>query len=682
MLQIAHHIYKLSNLHLLYRDMRLLSFLFLFFCLFSNGHALNEKQIVLLDSLNASYQQSTDDCKKASILMECVEIVYAFNRDSVLELCSLAIDLVKDSKDSLCLKTLGTVYNNIGVVNDDNGQIMNAIKAYEASILIFEETGDIQGIAISYTNIGYIYKSLHELDKCLEFNKKALSYRKKIGEERAISNSLNNIGYVYRNLNQLDSAIYYYRKSYALRKLINNERGMAFSLNNIGAVYDEMGDLDSSLYYFKKSLKLHRKTNTALSNTMVNIGEAYYKKGNINQAKSYADSAMDLAMESTRPERIKMASKLSYMVYEKLNDWDQAYQFQKLHFQMVDSIESQKLHDELVLEEAKFRYIRDHIRDSIQFVQKQLAIQERHQLEIDAEKRIEFYELIGIVVLLIIIGLLVIGYRTKKSAELSLNVKNEELFEQNYQITNSINYAKKIQKAVLEYDVATIDKEYEHFIFYRPKEIVSGDFYWFFQEKGSTYVAVGDCSGHGVPAGFLSMLGISFLNEIATGDTEKSPSAILNALSKKFVHVLKQKEEMRNSFDGMDIVLIKLDKDGSQIEWAGANRALIHVSNGEVSVLKPPNVGSIGFFQGENRFVNNTLDITSGDMLYLTSDGYTDQFGGKMLKKFGYPSFTKILSEIHKEDLNRQKVRLMDAFEAWKGEEEQLDDICILGIRV
>ena len=572
--------------------------LILSFCLFCiNSFSNNE----LLDSLKTSYSQSSNNCEKAKILLESIEILYSTNRDTVLTLCNKVITLTENNSDSNCIQSLGTAYNNIGVINDDNGHILDAIKAYEKSILIFDQVNYTKGIATSYTNIGYIYKSIHEYEKCLTYNKKALEYRLKIGNKKLISNSLNNIGYVHNKLENLDSALHYYQQSFQLREAINYERGMAFTLNNIGSIYKEKDKLDTSLGYFFKSLKLHRKTKSVLSNTMVNIAEIYLKKGNIEKSKLYADSAMELSLNSKIPERIKSAAEISYSVYEKLNDIDKAYYFQKLHYKLYDSLESKSLHDELIVEEAKFKYLKEHISDSISFHHKQEALNKLYSAEIAAEKQKSYYEFIGIIVLLVLVFILVIAYKIRRKSEIDLNTKNQELSVKNSQITRSINYANKIQNAVLDYDVEKFNNLFEHFILYKPKEIVSGDFYWFYDNGKNIYIGVADCSGHGVPGAFLSILGTKLLDEIISNNNELSPSEMLAVMNQKFPDSLNNNTQNVINLDSIDIAIIKIDKENNSFQWSSANRPLIQLKDNVVEVLKPKIVSSIGFHSSKKQ---------------------------------------------------------------------------------
>ena len=269
----------------------------------------------------------------------------------------------------------------------------------------------------------------------------------------------------------------------------------------------------------------------------------------------------------------------------------------------------------------------------------------------------------------------------------------QKIERQNRDITDSINYAGRIQ-AVLLPSQRKIDRIFgDYFLYFKPKDIVSGDFYWAEEFGDNSIVAVADCTGHGVPGAFVSMMGISFLNEIflsAKANHEKiEPSLFLNRLKEKLVQSIANTESDEEAFDGLDISVCMIDRLNNILKFSGALLTVFHVSNisknqeaMKLEQLKP-DIHPISMKNyGHHIFKTIEMPYEPGDMLYLVSDGFADQFGGDEGRKFLTVNLKTLLQSIADKPLNKQKERLDVKFERWKGNNEQVDDITILGIRL
>jgi serine phosphatase RsbU (regulator of sigma subunit) len=263
-----------------------------------------------------------------------------------------------------------------------------------------------------------------------------------------------------------------------------------------------------------------------------------------------------------------------------------------------------------------------------------------------------------------------------------IQMQKDIIEEKNKELTDSIYYAQRIQQSVLP-DENTISKNLpSHFIFFRPKDIVSGDFYWFTKQKDSILWAVVDCTGHGVPGGFMSMLGSGLLNQIVNEEQKLEPDEILNHLRDRVMIALKQTGADGESRDGMDISLCRYIISENKLQYAGANNSLYMVRNNELKEVKADKQ-PIGIYIGEKKpFTRHELKINKGDLLYMSSDGYADQFGGQKGKKFKSSSFEKLLSHISPFDLKEQYNAIESTFMSWKGDYEQLDDVCVIGVKL
>ncbi len=269
-----------------------------------------------------------------------------------------------------------------------------------------------------------------------------------------------------------------------------------------------------------------------------------------------------------------------------------------------------------------------------------------------------------------------------------ITAQRDEIFEQKQKIekysqniTASIKYAQRIQQAALP-EISEINKVFdEYFIFFKPRDIVSGDFYWIKKVDGKIIFTAADCTGHGVPGAFMSMLGISILNEITAERKDLSAAGILNLLRERIKEYLKQTGKEDEAKDGMDIALCILEPRTRELQFAGANNPLYIVNKNGLSEIKPDRQ-PIGIYLKEHDFKNNIVEVKEGDKLYLFSDGFADQFGGTEGKKYMSKRFKKLLVTIYNESVSKQKSLLEEELINWKGEYSQVDDILILGVEV
>jgi len=296
------------------------------------------------------------------------------------------------------------------------------------------------------------------------------------------------------------------------------------------------------------------------------------------------------------------------------------------------------------------------------------------------------------------------AYRIKKMSNMLLQAKNKEIMaqkeeieaqrdeieiqrdvlaKQKQEITDSIHYASRIQAAVLppkEFINKILPENY--FILYKPRDIVSGDFFWIAQKDNKTIITVADCTGHGVPGAFMSMLGISFLNEIVNSNNISNADEILNKLREHVIKALHQTGETGENKDGMDIAMCVIDFDTQKLQFAGAYNPLYLVRNDELLHFKADKMPIGIYFKGDKAFSCQEIDIEKGDSIYVFSDGYVDQFGGEDNSKFKSKQFKQLLIDIQKHSMSDQKEILDKTIENWKGKNEQIDDILVMGIKL
>jgi serine phosphatase RsbU (regulator of sigma subunit) len=276
----------------------------------------------------------------------------------------------------------------------------------------------------------------------------------------------------------------------------------------------------------------------------------------------------------------------------------------------------------------------------------------------------------------------IIGQRDEIAAQRDLvTIQKEQIEKIHHEVSQSINYATRIQTAILP-ESALLNKYIsEHFVIFKPKDKVSGDFYWWAVVENSLIVAVADCTGHGVPGAFMSMLGTSFLREIVVKEYMTNPAIILKRLRKEIIHSLKQKGEYGEQKDGMDMALVVINTDTLETQYAGANNPLYIIRNKTLEEIRPDKM-PVAIYENMHAYTNQEIVLQKGDCIYLMSDGYQDQFGGPKDKKFLSKKLKELLkTNSHLPMINQGEI-LEKTHDNWKGIGEQIDDITILGIRI
>ncbi len=290
---------------------------------------------------------------------------------------------------------------------------------------------------------------------------------------------------------------------------------------------------------------------------------------------------------------------------------------------------------------------------------------------------------VGLLLLLALTFFILRGYRQKQSANLQLTEQNEVIEEKNKDITDRINYARRIQKAILTSDKYLKAHLPEHFVLYKPKDIVSGDFYWAIETGEKKFIVVtADCTGHGVPGAFMSMIGVSKLNEIVKERKIHSPDQILNHLRDEVINAVNPEGADEISQDGMDVSVCCYDLNQMSLEYAGANNSIYIVRNYELLEYKSDKF-PVGKFNGEMLpFSKKTIELLPSDQIYSFTDGYADQFGGEKGKKFKYKQLQELLLKLNDKSMEEQRVVLNATIEKWMDNINQVDDILIIGVKI
>ncbi|HIA36501.1 MAG TPA: tetratricopeptide repeat protein, partial [Flavobacteriales bacterium] len=570
------------------------------------------------------------------------------------------------------------VLNNIAVIHYNQGEIELALSAFGESLKIKEEQGDKPGIGMALLNVAFIYKLQGELEKAMEYWMKSIGIFEELGDKKGMGNVLNNIGYYYREKEDFIKAQEYFSKSMALWKEINFKEGVGQCYSNMGVANMKMGDKKKAMECFHNSIALFTEIGNqkGLANTYVNLVDLHINYGNKEKALYYAELASKIAHLLNYPEQIRNTAKALALANEENGNFQEAINNSELYIKMRDSISNKATQKAALKQEMKY----NHEKNILQLEK------EKEKNRIIAEKEEEkqvflMYSLAGGLIFFLVFIVYLFGRfriigkqkRTIEEQKLLVDAKNKE-------IVGSLKFARKIQKAILPSKSSFEEKFHDSFVFFKPKDFVSGDFYWIQEHNGRLYFAACDCTGHGVPGAIMSMMGTSLLNEVVLERGVIQPNEIFFEVRKGFIESMKQTGKKGEQKDGMDAILCAWDKNGT-LQMAAAFTPLLLIRNNVIQEIKADRQ-PVGFHNGEQKpFTHHELKLGKGDVIYLFSDGFSDQFGGPKDKKFMMKNFKKLLLSIHDKTMSEQKTALENTFQEWKGDTEQVDDILVMGVR-
>lgn len=586
----------------------------------------------------------------------------------------------------------------VGVCYYMMGNYPKALEEYQNALKVAEDIDNKKSQGDILNNIGNIQDELRNYPLALNYLEQSLAIREEIGDERYINSTRENIATVYSKMGNYQKAFDYYLEVLSFKESNEDESGMSITLMNIGYVNEKLGKFQSALVYYTRSLELLYKLddNQNIAVCLNNIGDIYYALGKYNQAIDSSRKSLEIAKKLNSKTSIKSSAYSLTKSYVERQNYKEAYFNHVLYSQVKDSLFNEE--SAKILQEMETKYQTEKKQQEIE--KQQLTIEKQ-----DAQARTDRilrFALIGGLLLVVLIAIQVFrGYKQKKKANELLFTKNQvieeknlhlnqanieiseqkaEIEEKNLNIMDSIRYAKRIQQTILPRDQFVEKYLPQSFILYKPKDIVSGDFYWMEVVENRAFVSAVDCTGHGVPGAFVSIVGYNSLNRTVMEFGLTKPADILNKLNDLVVDTFVRHSDS-DVKDGMDMSLVAIHLETMKVEFAGAQNP-VYVVNSDGLVEYAANKQPIGSSLEPKNFDNHLLETRKGDMIYLFSDGYIDQFGGPKGKKFMRKRFKELLESIHTMDVRTQKLHLDNTITEWMGNEEQLDDILVIGIRV
>jgi tetratricopeptide (TPR) repeat protein/serine phosphatase RsbU (regulator of sigma subunit) len=622
--------------------------------------------------------------------------------DNAIANYSLSLEIRTEIKDE---KGIAASYNNIGLICEKQGDYAKAIEYHTNSLKIKEKIDNKKGIADSYLHIGLIYEDQGDYSRAMEYYQNSLSIQKKIEDIDGMGYSYGNIGTIYSKKGQAhidtcncsDDKGYYakslesYQKGLQIKEESGDKRGIAIAYNNIGAIDQLRQDYKRAIIEHTRALKIFEEIGAqeGMVSSYNYLGVTYLKSGNYSKAELYSNTALKLAEEIGSLTEMKYAATYLWENYKKTGKYKKALEMHELYISTRDSLSSEENSRALIQQEFKYNYEKQSLADSLAFEQKEQLKEIEHQNELvdEANQRYALYG--GVIFLILLAGVAFRGYNRKKRDNVLITSQKEEVELQKLQveeahkeIRDSINYAERIQRSFLATDDLLNNSLKDYFVFFQPKDVVSGDFYWATKLTNNNFAIVtADSTGHGVPGAIMSILNISSL-EKAIDKKLLKPAEIFNHTRDTIINRLSNDGSKDGGKDGMDASIISFDFDNNKFSYAAAQNPIWIIRKGELIEIKPEKMPVGKHHHDAVPFVGGEFEMEKGDVVYTITDGFQDQFGGIKGKKFKVKPFKEFLISIVDLPMVEQREKIQQTFTDWKGNEEQVDDVCVIGVRI
>ena len=593
------------------------------------------------------------------------------------------------------IKKQASVLGALGVAYWLNGLYDKSSAMHYKSLKIYEELRDTLALSDSYNNLGLVFKdwgaatkNKQYLIKANTYFFKALTYADTIHNNYQTASAYNNIGSTFINMSQLTldknwlkRAEYFLDKSLQIKMILGNNRKIAINLSSLGSLYFELKQFPKALNFFNRSYNIHRSLEDSASMALVsiNIGNIYQTTNKLDKAIEMYLSGIAMAKQvDDKADLLNLYESIS-ICYALQNKFKEAFKYHVKFTELKENLISSENSEKLAEMSEKFESEKKGKENKLLQTENKLST-----ATIKQQKTITYFIIGGLFIVSGLAFFIFNGLKKQKKAFVIISKQKEEVHRQKEIIEehqketiDSINYAKRIQYALLANNDLLKRNLNTHFVLFKPKDIVSGDFYWATEHNNKFYLAVCDCTGHGVPGAFMSLLNIGFLSEAIKEKNIEKPNEVFNYVRARLINSISNDGQQ----DGMDGILLCFDKTLNQISYAASNNEPVLVSDNNVIEL-PKDKMPVGKGEKAESFTLFTINAAKGDTLYLYTDGYADQFGGPKGKKFKYKQLNELLFSLNNKSMEHQKDELNSVIQNWKGNLEQVDDILMIGIKI
>ncbi len=699
----------------------------------SVAHAQSSRQEHLqnvIDSIQGLLIQAENDSLKARYYLQLSGAYRNTNRPTdARQAVEKSIEIAKAAN---LRQMTAAAYRSLGRIEQEQGNHSSSVKQFQAALEIWGDTGFISQRAFDTQLLGKAYEFQQLYDVADSSYQKAYRLIQTLPDDDPtkpgqVAFVLNNLGNVSILMDSINKGLAYQKASIQIRQQSGDSLNLGYSYNDIAGAYARLDSLGEAKKYYEFAWNIFMGMGKKRELAFVggNLAGIYLQNSQTAQAEKYGLEAIERAYQIQDKQSISTLAGLLSAVYDAKQNYRKAFEYHQVYANYRDS----------VINEQQLREM-GRMESALELKAKEAENQKQETI-IDQQRTTNIVIGSSLLVVLFLAGLLLRSQQQQKKANKLLQSQNEEISHQketlaeqaaslqeaneeinqqkeeiyaqaetlrkvneeiqeknalltsqnslidkkNKDLTASINYASRIQSALLPFPQRLEKAFQEHFVFFKPKDIVSGDFYWYGQVGHKEIIAVIDCTGHGVPGAFMSMLGYGALDDVVLRQQITSPAAILLQLDKQIQQVLQQ--EQTSNKDGMDAAICVIDKENNTLEFAGAKNPLLLIQGNSPKVIKGDtfSIGGFHYNRQEKEFTNHQIPLDGDATYYLYSDGYQDQFGGPRDKKFLAKRFRDLLFDNHQQSLGSQKELLDQALTEWMGEQRQIDDILVVGFK-
>ncbi len=615
--------------------------------------------------------------EKVDVLLKIAENTRGYAPELSLEFAEQSLINASELKDTVLILM---ALKNIGLTYYSTSNYEKSLEYFTRILKIQLDRSDNLGVASAYNNIGIIYDELGRYPAALESYQRSLDLKQKIGDEGTIANTINNIGFLYNKTNDHDKAYEYFNRALVIDEQQQDTLGMFNTLNNIGLYYFHQQLYDSALSYFNQALSLEGglDNNYDKAHLYNNISNIFLRKGELDRAIESYQQSLALSEPMDAKSRMITSYKGLAEAYKRLGRYRTALDYYKKQSDLKDLVNIER--NTRKITEIETNYQIQQREKEIEILKKESEIQ---ILNLSKNRTVTYFLLGGLILIFVLASVLYQRYQYRIKSNAVLESQNKEIAKKNIDILDSIMYAKGIQDAIRpDPDILKTGFK-DYFILSQARDIVNGDFYWLAKIRQEIIIAVMDCTGHGVPGAFMTVMANSLLNQIVIEHGVISPREILKTLHTEITTTLHQEKYNQINTEGIDIGICRFDTDTGKLVFSGAKRPLYYFQKNKLYVVKGNTQSVAGiFYRNEPSFDEISIQFNQGDTFYLFTDGIIDQFGGPENKKFMSWRLKHQLKIVQPHDMDSQQEHLEAEILSWKGKNEQTDDILMLGVRV
>lgn len=607
--------------------------------------------------------------RRVSAIFQSGDIKYAFAESA---------KLIKEAEVFNDTMITAEIYNQVGTFYRQTNNYTKAMELFHRSLQLYNEKNIQFEAAGVYNNIAIIYSAQRDQKKALEYFENSLEIYKNQHDKLNYAKLLINTAIIYNHIGQHQKALTNAYQGLEYWQEVNNIAAIGETYSCLADIFKSTGEAKLQFEFLNKALKIRSSTGNKRgeAQSYANLANFYFNDKQYDMAEGMAKKAVemahDLALLETLQDGYYLLAEIKYLKA----DYKSAFDNYKQYTLFKDSLASSS--NLKTIEMYKSQIESEKQEKDLELANMKLA---NSQLVIQKQKNNIYFISLTAILLLIIVGFIIMQQRKTKRLNIALSLTNKIVEEKNKDILDSITYAKRIQEAILPSERKWQTLLPDSFVQYFPKDIVAGDFYWLEETDEYIFVAAADCTGHGVPGAMVSVICSNALTKAVLEENIYHTDQILNRTNELVIEKLSYASATIQ--DGMDICLIRLSKiNRNDLQYSGANRPLFIIKDKDEIVEIKPTKQPIGQYENAIPFIRHELTSKQGDCLFLFTDGITDQFGGDKGKKIGKRKFVDFLQSNTKVSMPDQGILLTNYFQTWKKSVEQVDDVCVIGIRI